>query len=78
MKSFPMLDCAAHVLDGAGFPATATNLRIAADDLRVKLAEAYKSASGKVIHGSDCATSLVPAEDPAPCDCHISPRSQSK
>jgi hypothetical protein len=37
--------------------------------LREKLADAYKLASGKTAHSSDCATSLAPAEEPGPCDC---------
>jgi hypothetical protein len=35
------------------------------------LANLYIKASGKTAHGSDCATSVAPAETPGPCDCDV-------
>jgi hypothetical protein len=31
---------------------------------------AYIVLSGKHSHSNDCATSIAPAEEPGPCDCH--------
>lgn len=42
---------------------------VMADYVRERVADAYKLASGKDIHASDCATSNAPAMEPGPCDC---------
>lgn len=42
---------------------------IMADYVRERVADAYKLASGKTVHASDCATSNAPAMEPGPCDC---------
>jgi len=52
---------------------TDTPLSVAERELahvRELLADAYKDASGRELHASDCATSCAPAETPKPCDCY--------
>lgn len=41
--------------------------------IRERVADAYKLASGKAVHASDCATSNAPAMEPGPCDCEGAP-----
>lgn len=38
-------------------------------ETREEKADRLKCESGRVVHASDCATSIAPAEEPGPCDC---------
>jgi hypothetical protein len=60
--------CALRVVAAAIRREIADNYR-PGEESREQMAAQYVRESGKVVHSSDCATSVAPAFEPGPCDC---------